>query len=98
MELKAKVVAVEQVHDGVIVVIQQDKLKIPVAEEPSNTDEARFVKNLTRSLKVAGFPVQLQLPCEQGFKTGFWLPMEDYETLGKPTIGDTLIFDVKVEK
>lgn len=89
---------VELVNDGLIIVIQQERMKIPVADD-APSDEAVFIKKLTRSMKMAGIPMQfMNAPCEHGFRTGFWLPMEDYEQLGKPTVGDLLVFVVKLEK
>lgn len=98
MQVKAKIIGVEEAMGGVVVVIQQEKMKIPVAED-DNTDEAIFAKKFARSLKGIGLNIDMMRPCEdRGFRTGFWMQMEEYEELGKPTIGDIIVLLVKLEK
>lgn len=99
MQLKAKIIAVEEAMGGVIVVIQQEKMRIPVAEDDNTSDEAIFAKKFARSMKGIGLNIEMMRPCEDsGFRTGFWMQMEEYEELGKPTIGDIMVFMVKLEK
>lgn len=91
MEFKGKVLGVETAFEGVVIIIQQEKMEIPVAKEPENTDEALFAKRIKRSMKMVGIPVD-ECPAKSGFKTPIWVTMEDYESMGKPTIGDVLQF------
>lgn len=92
MEFKAKVLGVEAVLDGIVIIVQQEKIKIPVAEE-QNTDEALVAKKIMRGMTIIGFPVDA-MECQRnsGLKTPIWLSTEDYENMGKPTVGDTLQF------
>lgn len=92
MEFKAKVLGVEAVLDGIVIIVQQEKIKIPVAEE-QNTDEALVAKKIMRGMTIIGFPVDA-MECQRnsGLKTPIWLTTEDYENMGKPTVGDTLQF------
>lgn len=101
MELKAKIIGVEQAFGGIIVVIEQEKMKLPIAEEQfENTDEAIIAKKMARSFKMIGFNVDnMMRPCEErGFRTGFWMAVEEYEEIGKPTVGDLLVMVVKLEE
>lgn len=96
VELKAKIIGVESGFEGIILVIQQEKMKIPVAEDyDSNSDEAIIAKKLARSMKMVG--INLNMGCQErgGFRTGFWMSTEDYEQMGKPTVGDMIRLNVE---
>lgn len=99
MELTAKILGVEAVCDGIIIVIQQNKMQIPVAPEPE-TDESIMVRKMARSLQGIGIHMDAlpRMQCNSGFKTGIWVTQEDYEEMGKPTVGDTLKFTIKAER
>lgn len=94
MQLTSTVIGVEKANDGVIIVIQQDKQKLPIAEEPE-CDEERMAKKMFRSLRNMGLPVELMRGEERGFRTGFWVPTEEYDQMGKPTVGDVLRFSIE---
>lgn len=97
MEFKAKVRGVESAFEGIIIIVEQEKMEIPVAEEPQNTDEMIIAKKIKRSMKMLGMPVET-CQAKGGFKTPFWIPEEDYEDMGKPTVGDILQFRVEKVK
>lgn len=96
MDFKGKILAVETAFEGVVLVVQQERIEIPFAKEPENTDEAILAKKIKRSMKMVGFPIEAMV-CEakSGLKTPIWLTMEDYEDMGKPTVGDRLQFRVE---
>lgn len=103
MELSIRVEGVQQVRDGVIIMLVQDKLQVPVAEDSEDTDEARVFKKMRQGLKQMGFNIdvmQMPMPCNPNtaktFRTAIWVTAEDYEKMGKPTVGDML--KCKIEK
>lgn len=99
VELKGKILGVEEGFEGIVIIIQQEKMKIPVAEDNLDSDEALIVKKISRSMKMIGIPFDaMRQERERGFKTCIWMPVEDYESLGKPTVGDMLQFNVEIFK
>lgn len=97
--LNLRVAAVDSVRDGVIVVLVQDKMQIPVAEDPLS-DDVRVFKKMAKGLKAMGIGIDFteypQSPnTSTSFRTGLWVTMEDYEAMGKPTVGDTLSFNIE---
>lgn len=96
MEFKGKVLGVETAFDGVVIIVQQERMEIPIAKELENTDEMLIAKKIRRSMKMIGIPVDvMECQARSGFKTPVWVTFEDYEEMGKPTIGDTLQFRVE---
>lgn len=100
MELKAKIIAVQTAMEGVVVVIQQDRPTIPIADNAPPSDETIVVRKMMSAMRGAGINIEpmMHSPSDVGFRTGFWMPLEDYEQMGKPSIGDVIVFALKVEK
>lgn len=95
--LTAKIIGVEQAQGGVVIILVQEKMKIPIAEE-IQSDELMVAKKMKHALRVVGLNLEMPTCMDGSFRTGLWFPMEEYEALGKPTIGDVLHLAIKVEK
>lgn len=93
MELKGEILGVDSAFNGVVIIIKQDYMHIPIAEE-IDSDEMRFAKRIKNNLKMIGLPIEEFEP-KKGFKTGFWMTEEDYEALGKPTVHDMLKINIE---
>lgn len=99
--LKLAIAAVEQAPDGIIIVLVQEKMQLPIAEPDMNSDEARMIKKMTTGFRMMGIQVAPMghdpfCPNNPQFKTGFWMSEEDFEQLGKPTVGDILTFNLEL--
>ena len=104
-ELILRVAGIQSVRDGVVILLIQDKMQVPLAEEPPS-DETKMVKKIVKGFASMGFAIDEMFPCPpspntpRSFNTAIWVTMEDYERMGKPTVGDSLSFNVEkiVEK
>lgn len=102
--MKLRVSSVHGVNDGVIIELVQEKMQVPVAQENTQTDEARILKKLQQGMKSMGIVIDMreymdqQPNTPQRFRTGLWFSLEDYADMGKPTVGDVLKFSVTKEE
>lgn len=101
-QLTIRVVGVEAVRDGVIIILVQDKQQVPIAPE-LESDETKVIKKMRAGMMAIGIDLsQVTMPCNpdtaKSFRTGIWVTNEDYESMGKPTVGDVLRFAVEKEK
>lgn len=102
VKIGLRVGGVEAVPDGVLVMMIIDKPHMPVAENFAS-DEARVVKKMANTLQSMGFvldpPPDCMMPnTPKAFRTGLWFTIEDYEKLGRPTVGDTLELAISIQK
>lgn len=100
VKLSLHIVGVEEVRDGVIIVLQQEKMQIPEAQDPL-TDEAKMFKKIAKGMQQVGLNLEMMPPCPnnpKNFRTGLWFTMEDYEAMGKPTVGEMLELNAEKEK
>lgn len=102
--LKLAIAAVEKAPDGIIIVVIQEKMQVPVAEPDQNSDEMRMFKKMQAGLRTMGFAINMDEAMQgcpnnpRSFRTGFWMSVEDYEQLGRPTVGDFLAFNLTKEQ
>lgn len=69
-----------------VIVIQQEKMQIPIAEDLKPQSVEKMMKMVFNEMQQR----------TKSFRTGFWVSIEDYEQMGKPTVGDMI--KIQIEK